>query len=324
MELAYIETVAIKPPKYLLRPVRKESSGYITMLDSIRDNGLWQPILVRPLDNGLYELVDGNYRFHCCKELRFTTIPCIIRDLTDTEVLLAQLQANGIRPETSPVEFAERLYYMLNNTPDMTVPRLAKLIRMTPAWIRKILKLRTSDEPLSTMIRRGEISVTAACALVCLPKASRDALLKQAQILPARELVKLARQELKRIRENGRDRYIDGHRINQDKPVPHLRKIPEIKYEFKRPTAAGPVLVRCKAKSPMDGWNACLAWILHMDIASLVIQEEMIQERMKQQERAIERRRKERAALREARQKANDASLLVNDDLFTSLPNTGE
>jgi ParB/RepB/Spo0J family partition protein len=314
MDLKYIEPNKIRQPKYLFRPVRKHSVEYQEMLDSIRDHGLWQPILVRPLRNGQYEVVEGNWRFTCCKQLRFETVPCVIRDLTDDEVLLAQLQANGIRPETTPVEFADRLEQIMRRQPGMTVPKLARMICKSPHWLRRILRLTNLKSTYSQMTRRGEIPLESAIALARLPQALQDAFIQQAAVLPVREFVKLANAEVKRYREASKNGYIDGLRINREQPVPYLRKVPEIRAEFTKPAAAGPVLLKMDAQSPFDGWKACLAWILHMDPESLEEQEQMIVARRDQQQRAEERRKLERQKLRELRKAGNDTLIMAPEN----------
>jgi len=281
------------------------------MLDSIREQGLWQPILVRSLDNRDFEVVEGNWRYTCCKQLQFETIPCVVRDLTDDQVLVAQLQANGIRPETSPVDFSERLALFLQRNPDMTVPRLARIICKSPTWISKILQLRRLRPEHGQLVRRGEIPLESACALARLPRSLHEIYAPQAQMLPSREFVKLARAELKRIRETSRNKYIDAHKVNQDKPVPYLRKIPTIRSEFSSPAAAGSILLKTSAKTPIEGWKACLAWILHMDPESLEVQEQMIVARRAQQARAEERRKVERQKLRELREQAGENNILT-------------
>lgn len=309
MDLAHIDITLIHPPKFMLRPVRTASVEYAEMLDSIRDNGLFQPILVRRLDNGKYEVVEGNWRFTCCIQLQLKTIPCIIRDMTDAQVMIAQLQTNGIRPETSPVEFSERLARLLHNNPDMTVPMMAVLIRKSPQWIRKILRLTKLRAEYSTMVRRGEIPLTSACILARLPPEYQDTLIQKARTLTVTEFNELAHGELKRLREASRNTYINNHPVNQPKPVPNLRRFVELRSEFERPAAAGPTVVKMAAKTAMDGWSSCMAWIMHMDPDSLVDQEKMIEDRRNVELRAAERRRKERRALQKLREETGETNI---------------
>lgn len=311
MQLEHIQTSEIRPPKFLLRPVRETSVEFLEMKDSIRDNGLWQPILVRPLNGGVYEVVEGNWRYTCCKQLRFRTIPCVIRTLTDEEVLLAQLQSNGIRPETSPVEFSERLAQLMQRYPDMTAPKMARMIRKSPTWIHNILRLRHLNSKAAKMLKRGEISLEAACALARLPPQVQSSLVQQAKTMPSKDFVKIARSELKHYREAALKGYIENRPSECWKPVPYLQSFAGIKREYNQPQVAGSVLTRTKAKTPFDGWMACLAWILHLDPESLEVQERLIEQRRDQQRRAEERRKRERQELRELRKQTGDNNIIT-------------
>lgn len=304
MQITTLQLHQLRSPTILLRPVRLESVEFAEMLDSIRDHGLWQPLLVRPVAEDLYEVVEGNYRYTCCKYLRHNDIPCIIRDLSDTEVLLAQLQANGIRPETTPVEFSERLSILLDSNPGITVPRLAKMIRKSPDWIRKILRLRKLCKGAQAKLRDGDMPAQAAYELAYLPAAVQEGFVEEAVTLPVKEFLAKVRAERKRIREACSSKYIKDHLVNQEHPIPYLRLVKEIKAEYRTPQNAGPVLVKANAKTPMDGWQACLAWVLHMDVDSLVEQEKMIATRRDQKLKAEERRVQERRRLRELREAA--------------------
>jgi hypothetical protein len=147
--------------------------------------------------------------------------------------------------------------------------------------------------------------------LARLPRAIQEGYVQAAETLPVKEFVKIAQAELKRYREASRNGFINSHRVNQDHPVPYMRKVREIRSEFERPAEAGPVLMKTEAKSPFDGWKACLAWILHMDPDSLEVQEQMIVARRDQQRRAEERRKQERQKLRELRKQSGDDTIIT-------------
>jgi hypothetical protein len=207
------------------------------------------------------------------------------------------------------VEFSERLAQILHNTPGMTVPKLAKLIRKSPSWIHKILRLQKLRAQYSTMVRRGEMSLTAACALARLPPEYQDLLIDKATTLSAKDFTALANTELKRLREASRNAYIDGHVINQSKPVPYLRKFVKLRGEYHRPTAAGPTLIKMGAETAMEGWLTCMAWIMHMDPDSIEDQEQTVLARSKIEQRAAKRRKKERRALRKLREETGETEI---------------
>jgi hypothetical protein len=207
------------------------------------------------------------------------------------------------------VEFSERLAALLHNTPHLTVTKLAKKIRKSPAWIHKILRLQKLRSEYSELVRRGEMTLTAGCALARLPPEYQDVVVDQAKTLSAKDFTSLATAELKRLREVSRNSYIDGHIVNQPTPTPHLRKFIELRREYRKPAAAGPTLIKIGAKTAMDGWLACLTWLMHMDPVSLEEQERMILTRINLEQRAAERRKKERRALQELRARTGDTKI---------------
>jgi hypothetical protein len=153
------------------------------------------------------------------------------------------------------------------------------------------------------------MALTSACALARLPPEYQDLLVEKAATLPSKDFIILANTELKRLREASQCAYIDGHVVNQSESVPYLRKFVELRGEYRKPTAAGPTLIKMGAETAMEGWLTCLAWIMHMDPDSIEDQERMVLERHKIEQRAATRRRKERLALRKLREKTGETEI---------------
>jgi ParB-like chromosome segregation protein Spo0J len=231
--------------------------------------------------------------------------------MTDDDVLLAQLQSNGIRPETKPVEFSERLAQLMQRYPDMTVPKMARMIRKSPGWIRRVLRLGRLDLATLEAVRRGEIALESACALAQLPTPLQEVYAKQAKTMPVKKFVSMVRAEVKRYKEAAMKGFLDKCPPKCWEPVPYLRTLKEIKGEYHQPKSAGAVLLQTKAETPFDGWKACLAWLLHMDPESLEEQEQMIARRHDQQRCAEERRKRERQMLRRIRERSGDNNIIT-------------
>ncbi len=74
-----------------------------TMMERLRESisryGLVEPLVVRPLDNSLYEVLSGNQRLKVVEEMGFETVPCVIVELNDTKAMLLAQALNGIRGE---------------------------------------------------------------------------------------------------------------------------------------------------------------------------------------------------------------------------------
>lgn len=83
------------------------------LVNSIRLNGVLTPVLVRPTDEGGYEMISGHRRMHAAERAGLTTIPAIIRELTDDDATIVMVEANSQREEILPSEkaFAYKMRY---------------------------------------------------------------------------------------------------------------------------------------------------------------------------------------------------------------------
>ena len=76
------------------------------LVNSIRQNGVLTPVLVRPTDDGGYEMISGHRRMHAAERAGLATIPAIIRELTDDDATIVMVEANSQREEILPSEKA--------------------------------------------------------------------------------------------------------------------------------------------------------------------------------------------------------------------------
>lgn len=148
----------------LLRLVEKDSLEYIELRDSIAKSGPINSICVRPSRRipGKWEVVDGMYRYTIFVELDYTTVPCLIRDMTDEEVVAAQIQANAIRPTTKKCDFARQLKKILDANPGMSCARLQETIHKGKGWIATQLGLLKLEYSIQKAVDRGEIKLATA------------------------------------------------------------------------------------------------------------------------------------------------------------------
>lgn len=255
-----IPITEIDRPRISLRPVRRDSPEYAEMVESVAKDGILQPILVRPRD-GRYEIVEGWHRFEAAKEAGLVSIPCLIRDMTDEEVLVVQLKCNTIRPKTHTFEYARRLKILMAS--GLTLPELCRKIDKTPQWVRNQLQLNRLIEPARAPFERGEIKMTAALALANLPEDLQEKFVDDAVAMPTTEFVE-------RAKEADRDFKAYLLRLKDEDRVlgaiePKPRAINVLKREAVRPKRAKEILKLVDAKTPLDGWVACLQWVLRLD-----------------------------------------------------------
>lgn len=230
-ELAWLPITALREPKILLRRVNRDSVEYLEMCDSIRERGVLQPILVRPIGD-TYEVVEGNYRFTCAQEARLETVPCLIKEMTDDEVLVVQLQANAISPDTTPEEYALRLKKILASRPGMTQGGLACLIRKSPTWVNNTLGLLKLKREYRKMVNRGEIPLSNAYKLATIPDFMQKDFVERAQLMPMREFHALAGACVKHFQEAVKQGRMEAYYSQEFKPQAHLRSLSEIEMEL--------------------------------------------------------------------------------------------
>lgn len=84
------------------------------LVDSVKENGVLTPVLIRPTANDQYEMISGHRRMHAAAIAGFTTIPAIIRELSDDEAVIAMVDANIQREELLPSEKAYAFKMKLN------------------------------------------------------------------------------------------------------------------------------------------------------------------------------------------------------------------
>lgn len=258
--LRYLPIRSIRTPRICLRPIQRNTPEYAELVESVRKDGILQPVLVRPMDSE-YEMVEGRHRMEAAKETGLTEIPCIIMDLTDDEVLIVQLKCNAIRPITRTFEYARRLKILMEK--DLTLNELSAMIDKSPKWIRNQIQLNRLCHEARPAVERGEIPMASALALANLPdelqpKFIDDAVaMKQSEFLPrAKEALRDFKAYLLRLQQEDRE-------VGAAKPS--LRAINVLKREAATSEQAKLVLKRTKAKTPLNGWEACMAWVFRLD-----------------------------------------------------------
>ena len=87
-------------------PNSMTASEYDTLLSEIRDHGFTQPILVRALPEGGYEILDGHHRWSAVSELGYATIPCVTVEANDDEAMILMVGMNFVRGSLQAVELA--------------------------------------------------------------------------------------------------------------------------------------------------------------------------------------------------------------------------
>jgi ParB/RepB/Spo0J family partition protein len=271
-------------PWVVLRLVNRSSVEYIELRDSLADKGFFNSICVRPSAKkpDKYEVVDGLYRFTAATELELPVVPCIVKhNLTDEDVLAAQIQANVLRPETTPVEYARQLRKIMDSKPDtMTLAELSVRIHKNPEWISSQLSLLNLIKMAQNAVSHGEIPLASAYALARVPKSQQRVYVDMAKMMAAKEFVAVVNTHVRKYRENVK-RGIWFEFQSEVEPVPHLRRLNDILAEYQNHNLGGLTLTTANCKTPVDAWYLALQWVLHLDEESVKEQREKILQRQK-------------------------------------------
>ena len=273
-------------PWVLLRPVDTRAIDYLEMRDSIKERGLLNSIAVRPSPRkpGKFEVIDGMYRWECCKEIGRPTIPVIIKhDISDNDVMALQIQANAIRPETTPMEFARQLQLLQKVSPGITLSELSSYVKKSPAWICRILGLLDLNARMQAAVDRGEMPLENAFRLAMIPSQYRNDYFDKAKSLTVNKFKIISIAVVKAFKEAVRQGKLDAFFSEDFVPVAFLRPLKKIQAEVAE-LAEGPLsLAAMKCRTPLEGWNAALQWAMNLDPNSVVLQEKAARGKSHQQ-----------------------------------------
>lgn len=170
----------------------KDNDDMKKLMESIRENGVLNPIIVRPMqekginDETLFEIVSGHRRFTACLNLGMKTIPTIIRDMTDEQAVVAMVDSNLHREKLLPSEkaFAYKMKMDVlskqGKRTDLTSSQLETKSRSdeqiaeetgeSRATVQRYIRLTYLEESILDLVDEGKIALSPAVELSYLPK----------------------------------------------------------------------------------------------------------------------------------------------------------
>ena len=135
------------------------------LADSIKEHGVLQPILVRPMPNGSYQIVAGERRWRAARMVGLSEIPVTIRELSDIETMQIAVIENLQRENLDPVEEAMG-YNELIEKYGMTQDRVAKMVGKSRSAVANSVRILSLPDEVLGLIQRGELSLGHAKALL--------------------------------------------------------------------------------------------------------------------------------------------------------------
>lgn len=149
------------------------------LADSIRQRGVMQPLMVRPLPDGTrYELIAGERRWRAAREVGLTTVPAIVRTATDEEALEIALIENLQREDLNPIE-ESRAYQQLATEFHLTQEQIAERVGRSRAAVANSLRLLALPGEVVAWVANGQLSVGHAKVILGLTIAEEQRLVAE-------------------------------------------------------------------------------------------------------------------------------------------------
>lgn len=133
------------------------------LADSIAQHGVLQPLLVRPLTDGTYQLVAGERRWRASRQAGLTEVPVVVRSMTDSETAQVALIENLQREDLNPMEEAEG-YRTLMETYALTQEETAHAVNKSRPAVANALRLLNLPAPVRELVASGQLSAGHARA----------------------------------------------------------------------------------------------------------------------------------------------------------------
>lgn len=164
-EITEISLDEIRPNTYQPRKTF-DNKSLKELSESIKENGVFQPIIIRKSVNG-YEIIAGERRFRASKLAKKKTIPAIIREFDEAQMMEVAVLENLQREDLTPLEEAQA-YEMLQKNLGLTQAEVSKRLGKSRPYIANYLRLLTLPQKTKRLLQRGELSMGQARTLLGL------------------------------------------------------------------------------------------------------------------------------------------------------------
>jgi len=182
------------------------------LADSIKRNGVLQPLLVRPMSDGSYQLVAGERRWRASRIAGLTEVPVIIREMSDEQAMEISLIENLQREDLNPIEEAEGLHLLMERY-HLTQEQAAERVGMSRPAVANSIRLLNLPEDIRNLTRDGKLSAGHARALLAMEdeseiRAAADEIVQKK--LSVRDVERIVKTGKKKARSSARSKSRDA------------------------------------------------------------------------------------------------------------------
>ncbi|WP_133130173.1 ParB/RepB/Spo0J family partition protein [Legionella yabuuchiae] len=163
----------LQPGKYQPRGDIEES-GLLELAESIKRQGLLQPIVVREIDSGRFEIIAGERRWRACKLAGLTEVPTLIRQVDDETAMAMALVENLQREDLNAMDQARAMQRLIDEF-DLTHKQVAELLSKSRTAVSNFLRLMQLSDEVKILLEHGDLDMGhARCLLMLTPEQQRQ------------------------------------------------------------------------------------------------------------------------------------------------------
>jgi ParB family transcriptional regulator, chromosome partitioning protein len=162
----------LRPGKYQPR-TKMDAASLAELALSIKEQGIMQPILVRPVDGGRFEIVAGERRWRAAQQAGLREIPALVKNVPDQSALAVALIENIQREDLNPLEEANGLQRLIDEF-GLTHEAAAKAVGRSRSAVSNLLRLTSLAPPVQEYLLGGDLEMGHARALLALPAAQQS------------------------------------------------------------------------------------------------------------------------------------------------------
>ncbi|HBK54908.1 MAG TPA: chromosome partitioning protein ParB [Xanthomonadales bacterium] len=177
-ELRSLPISTLQPGRYQPR-TGMDSERLAELAESIRAQGVIQPIVVRGLDGGRYEIIAGERRWRAAQLAELREVPVLVRDVDDRAVMAMALIENIQREDLNPLDQAQALHRLIDEF-ELTHQQVAEAVGRSRAAVTNLLRLLDLPAPVRALLEARRIEMGHARALLTLPAEIAETLAHEA------------------------------------------------------------------------------------------------------------------------------------------------
>ena len=163
----------LRPGRYQPRS-KMDPASLAELALSIKEQGVMQPILVRPVDGGRFEIVAGERRWRAAQQAGLREVPALVRNVPDQSALAVALIENIQREDLNPLEEARGLARLIEEF-GLTHEAAAKAVGRSRSAVSNLLRLTGLAPPVQEYLLAGQLEMGHARAILALPVAEQSA-----------------------------------------------------------------------------------------------------------------------------------------------------